>query len=676
MVSTTKVKKRRVMTRDHDDIAQYINQEKKRRQDTDWRKKHESRWREVDRQIAMDPPAAIKEDKDNPDAWHNAIQLGDLTDASETITADILRLVFPTERKWFQPNIELKSGAVDAETGRGVPVPPEIQREANGVLRSFMVQQHKDFGVRGRVKLALKEILHHGSVVATVDDQRMLKYEGGTRPQHLKAPVPEIHSMWNCYPDSSPSIHGTELFYGGSMIIVKSMPLSAALEMPGWINKDQLQANHKKKDLHDHIEIIEFYGDIFLKRHDGNVLFPNRKTTVSGQVFLESKVNKTAYSPVIYTGYERDDVRDPYYTSPIVKRAPMGQFVTHMANNTMDAVDLKVKPPLQYDSTDNSLKANPPQIYPGAQMPSRGGQAVSPIDVGDPATGLAAMQWGKQELQEGTTVNAIRKGVSPGTEQTATEVVKTEQRAEVREVEFSSSFESGFMLPYLTMQHDINVQGLEPYRFRNDEPHTPDFMRATKSDLPKQVIFEVTGSRTILGEQERSQRFLQTATLVAQSEFTARETDWQEVSRQAWEDSKQKDPERFLRSSDRNAEIQAVTQDLTQQFEAQMQQVQQQVAQLQEQTQKATDEARKQTARAEQAALKAERAQLQVEQEQTKNVTLSEQLKLTRDFERAEDRLQKLQLDIERRENQLEQKAANSSNSDDVIAKAVETLIQ
>ena len=664
------------MTRDHDDIAQYINQEKKRRQDTDWRKKHESRWREVDRQIAMDPPAAIKEDKDNPDAWHNAIQLGDLTDASETITADILRLVFPTERKWFQPNIELKSGAVDAETGRGVPVPPEIQREANGVLRSFMVQQHKDFGVRGRVKLALKEILHHGSVVATVDDQRMLKYEGGTRPQHLKAPVPEIHSMWNCYPDSSPSIHGTELFYGGSMIIVKSMPLSAALEMPGWINKDQLQANHKKKDLHDHIEIIEFYGDIFLKRHDGNVLFPNRKTTVSGQVFLESKVNKTAYSPVIYTGYERDDVRDPYYTSPIVKRAPMGQFVTHMANNTMDAVDLKVKPPLQYDSTDNSLKANPPQIYPGAQMPSRGGQAVSPIDVGDPATGLAAMQWGKQELQEGTTVNAIRKGVSPGTEQTATEVVKTEQRAEVREVEFSSSFESGFMLPYLTMQHDINVQGLEPYRFRNDEPHTPDFMRATKSDLPKQVIFEVTGSRTILGEQERSQRFLQTATLVAQSEFTARETDWQEVSRQAWEDSKQKDPERFLRSSDRNAEIQAVTQDLTQQFEAQMQQVQQQVAQLQEQTQKATDEARKQTARAEQAALKAERAQLQVEQEQTKNVTLSEQLKLTRDFERAEDRLQKLQLDIERRENQLEQKAANSSNSDDVIAKAVETLIQ
>ena len=666
------------MTRDHDEIAKYIEEELERRKQTDWRRKHEARWKEVDRQISMDPPAAIKEDKDNPDAWHNAIQLGDLTDASETITADILRLVFPTERKWFQPNIELKSGEIDPDTGREIPIEPEIQRGENGILRSFMVQQHKDFGVRGRVKLALKEVLHHGSVVATVDDQRMLKYEGGTKPKHLKAPVPEVHSMWNCYPDSSPSIQGTELFYGGSMIIVKSMPLSSALEMPGWINKDQLQSSwrDKKKGLHDHIEIIIFYGDIFLKRHDGNVLFPNRKTTVSANVFLESVVNKTAYSPVIYTGYERDDVRDPYFTSPIVKRAPMGLFITHMANNTMDAVDIAVKPPGQYDSTDNSLKANPPQVYPGAMFPSRGGQGVNFFDVGDPATGLAAMQWGKQELQEGTTVNATRKGVSPGTEQTATEVIQTEQRAEVREVEFSSSFEAGFMLPYLTMQHDYNLLGLEPYRFRNDEPHTPDFLRATKSDLPKNVIFEVTGSRTILGEQERSQRFLQTATLVAQSEQTARETDWQEVTRQAWEDSKQKDPERFLRSSDRNEEVQLITAELTQQFEAQMQQVQQQVAQLQEQTQKATDEARKQTARAEQESLKAQKAQLQVEQEQTKNVTLSEQLKLTRDYERAEDRLQKLQLDIERRENALEQAGENSRNTDDAIARAVENLIQ
>lgn len=656
MAKSTQIKRRRVMARDHDDIATYISSELKRRKDSDWRRKHEDRWREVDRQIAMDPPVTTKEDAEDSGDWHNAIQLGDLTDASETITADNMRLVFPTERKFFVPHVELPSIGLDEETGAPIPQPPEIQRQANGIVRSFMVQQHKDFGVRGRVKLATKEILHHGSVVAVVDEQRLLKYEGGTRPLHLKAPVPEIHSMWNCYPDPSPMVQGTETFYSGSMIIVKSMSLQAALEMPSWINKDKLQEAHKadKKGVHDHLEIIYYYGDIFLKRHDGNILFPNRRTVVSGSVFLESTVNRTAYSPIIYTGYERDDVRDPYYTSPIVKRAPMGAFATHMANKTMDAVDLKVKPPGQYDSTDNSFRGNPPRIYPGAMIPSRGGQGVDTIDVGDPAVGLAAMQFAKQSMQEGTAVDATRAGVAPGTEQTATEVVETSQRAEVRVVEFSSGeFEPGFMLRYLIMQHDLNLLGLESYRFYNDEPHTPDFMRMTKADLPKQIVFEVTGSGTILGERERVQRFGETAVAAGQNELVARETDWQEVARQLWEDSKQKDPERFLRSGDRNEEIQMAVAEVQEQFEAQMAQVQEQVAQLQEQTQKAADQARTATARAEQAQIQKAQSDLRVEQEQTENKKLRIQLQLNSDYEQAEDRLQKLQRDIERKEDRM-----------------------
>jgi len=714
MIESTKVKKRRVMSRDHDDIANFITRELKARQDTEWRRKHEARWREVDRQIAIEPPATVKEDKNDSGDWHNAIQLGDLTDASETITADILRLVFPTERKWFVPHVRLPSVGTD-DDGDEIPHPPEVQRQANGVVRSFMVQQHKDFGVRGRVKLGLKEVLHHGSVVATVDEQRLVKFEGGAKPDHLTAPVPEIHSMWNCYPDSSPMIQGTELFYSGSMIIRKYISLQAALEMPGWINKNRLREAHKgKKDLTDHIEIVTYYGDIFLKRHDGNILFPNRKTTVSGHVFLDSKVNATAYSPVIYTGYERDDVRDPYFTSPIVKRAPMGAFATKMANNTMDAVDLAVKPPGQYDSTDNSLKGNPPKIYPGAMFGSRGGQGVdfmqvgdpaaglagvqfakqslqggttvdatrqgvAPIKVGDSAAGLAGMQFAKQSMQEGTTVDATRKGVSPGTEQTATEVQVTEQRAEVREVEFSSSFEAGFLLPYLIMQNDINREKLQPYRFYNDEPHTPDFMVATRKDVPKQIVFEVTGSRTLLGEQERTQRFGQTAALASQNEILARETDWQEVARQLWEDSKQKDPERFLRSGARNEEIEAALAEAQQQFEAQMQQVQEQAAQLQEQAQKAADEARKQTVRAEQAALKSAKADLEKEQLQVKNTTLGEQLKLTKEMERAEDQLQRLQRDIEKREAQLQCKEGEGSASGERggrMLELVETILK
>lgn len=685
MVATTgstEVKKRRVMARDHDNIAQFISKELERREGSKWRTKHQDRWREVDRQIAMDPPLAYDADGNpkEPGTWHNAIQLGDLTDASETLTADTLRLSMPTDRKWFVPHVELPFDVDD--NGDPVPVPPEQQREANGVVRNLMVQQHKDFGVRGRVKLAVKEILHHGSVVITVEEERIRKFStGGTQPDHLKAPVPIVHSMWNCYPDSSPRIQGTEIFYSGSMIITRSIALKDALEMPGWINKDKLQTQNKNTDLDEHIEIIDYYGDIFLRRHDGNILFPNRKTTVQGAVFLASEVYKTDYSPVIYTGYERDDVRDPYYTSPIVKRAPMGKFVTHMTNRTMDAVDLAVDPPLAYDSLDNSLKGDGPQIYPGAKIPLRGGSKnINKLDVGDAATGLAAMQFGKQDMQEGTTVDSVRKGVAPGTEQTATEIVKTEQRAEVREVEFVANVDNELLLPYLIMQHDLNLQGMEPYPFFNDEIHTPDFLRATRKDLPKSVIMEVTGSRQLLGEEQRTARFINTATLVAQlEERIGQGTDWQEVRRQMWEDTRVKDPERFLIADDRNAEMQQALEAQQAEFEQALQQIQQALQQAQEQAQQAQDAQRQAEVRAQEASLQNERQKLQEQQLRLEKATLQQQLKLAQDLEKAEERLEKLRQDIQLREERMKcerKEGEEKEGRDDRILKLAERLTQ
>ena len=660
MPESIKVKKRRVLSRDHDDIARYINEQYKLRKNNEFRKTHEKHWKEVDRQIAMEAPYVLN-DAGKPDkvgSWHNAIQLGDLTDASETITADMLRLVLPLERRYLQPHVELQP--IIDEDGEAIPPDPVQQRAINGVLRNLMVQQHKDFGFRGRLKLAMKEMLHHGSVVATVDQEKILKYHTGTRPDHLKAPMPTIHSMWNCYPDPSPTIQGTEIFYKGSMLIMYSMKYQDALEMPGWINKDKLREQYADTDLDEHIEILYYYGDIFLKRYDSNLLFPNRKTTVSGNTFLQSIVYDTPYSPIIYTGYERDDVRDPYFTSPIVKRAPMGKFATHMANRTMDSVDLKVKPPLSYDSLDNSMKGAGPEIYPGAKIGSRGGLNVKTLDVGDPATGLAALQWAKQSMQEGTTVDPVRKGVAPGTEQTATEVIKTEQRAEVREVEFAQQIEAEFMLPYFIMQHDINRKKMETYPFYNDEPGTPDFLRYKRSDIAmmSSVIFEVTGSRGILGEQERNDRFAATVALAGQNQFIAQTTDWQEVGRQLWQDSKQKDPERFILASDRNEEIQQALQEAQGQFEQQIQAIQQQVQQLQQKAQTDEDARRSAEASLEQARIQGEQQKLRIEQLQLEKTSIQEQMRLNEQQERDEKDLQRQRDALAKQEMELRERAA------------------
>ena len=659
MTDLTEVKKRRVMARDHEAIAGYISEEKERREKSKWREHHERRWAEIDRQVAMEPPIVIDQsDTQETDEYGNAIQLGDVSDSSEIFVADTLRLAMPTERKNFIPHVEitqkeLKKFGLQPETdqyGEPIPVPPEIQRQVNGLLRNLMVQQQKDFGFRARAKLALKEIYHHGSTVCTVEWDRMPRYHDGTRVDSLKAPTLKVHSMWNCFPDPSPEVSSSEMFYRGSMIIRRMISLRAALEMPNWINKDRLQEQNRDCDLDDHIEIVTYYGDIFLKRHDGNVVFPNRRTTVNGPVFLESKVNDTPYSPVIYTGYERDDVRDPYYTSPLEKLAPIAKFATHMANRTMDSIDLKVKPPIEYNYLNNRADRDGPEIYPGAQNPTRGNSDIKILDIGDPGAGLAGLQFAKQVISESTSTDATRKGVGTNVEQTATEIVKTEQRGEVRSVEFVSTFDAEFILPFLYMQHDLNLKKMETYPFFNDELHTPDFIRAKRSDLPKTVVMEVTGSRSLLGEEQRTARLINTVTLIAQLEPLAKQTDWQEVNRQVWEDTRVKDPERFILNSDRNMEQQMA-------LLAQAQEFQQLIMQLQEQLQ--ASQQNEQQAKM-QLDFLAARSQLEVQQERLK----SEQAKLDEEqtsneaaidkkLRQAEDKLRALLDDIREREAKL-----------------------
>ena len=620
------VKKRRVLKKDQDSVAGYIKEEFNRRKNSHHRKLKENIWSEVDRQIKMQAPSTAHESGNPEEDWHAALQLGDLAVASEIFVADIMRLTFPVDRRSFQPHVELEM--------EGGELPErQDQRIADGLLRNLMVQQHKDFGFKGRVKLALKEIFHHGSVVAIAEWDTMAKYHDGTRKETLSAPTWVTHSMWHSYPDPSPYIQGTELFYRGSMIIESWMPMSKAKHIRSWINRDKLNESKKHPG---HVHLLTYYGDVFFTRNDGDFWAPNRKVIVSDGIFLFTAKNELPYSPVIYTGYERDDVRDPYYTSPLVKMAPMGQFTTDMANKTMDAVDLLVGPPTQYDALDSHIARNGgPDLSPKAHNPTRGGKGIGFIQFPPEmaTTGLAALQFGKNELEKGTSVDPTRAGVSPGVEQTATEVVKTEQRAEVRDVEFVAEFERGGLVPFLYMQHDLNKMKMESYPFYNDEINTPDFVRRDKSDLPQAVHFEMVGSRSLLGEEQRSARFINTVGTVAQLPPLAATTDWGEVGKQIWEDTRVKDPERFIVNEQDDdvprEQVEQLTeqaQEATAQLQAQLQQVSQQLAQAQVQIE--VD--------------KAEKARLK-----TDINSLEEQIKLKDEVEQAKDELENIKRQIE-----------------------------
>ena len=563
----------RIMQKDFDSIVEFIKNELERRERSDFRRKHERVWKEVERQIQMEPPSTKHLSGKKDEDWHAAIQLGELADASEILAADVMRLAFPTDRTWFSPHVDM-----------GQTVDPIEQRASDDVLRNLMAQQHFDFGLRDRVKLSVKEALHHGGFVAEVEWHKMAKFHDGSRVEELGAPAWIPYSMWDSFPDPSPQVVGTDLFYRGSMILKRSITQASFRKDPKFINKDKVLRELSEGD---DVKLVIYYGNLFLPRKKKKGLFlPNRKTMISGEHIVFSGINEAPYSPIIYTGYEKDDPRDPYYTSPIVKRSPMHILATHMANKFADGIDLRTYPPIAYNNLDQRFASEGgPDIAPNAKFPTVGNADIKEITVGDPSWAREGMIMFVQSVREGTGVDSVRKGVGTNTEQTATEVVKSDQKSEIRVVDFVGTLERQGLNTFLYMQNDLNRKNLASYPFYNNEMHTPDFMRLSKSDLSRPVRFDVTGSRQLLGEEQRTARFINTMGLLAQNPMTQQQIDWPEVARQMVEDTGQKDPERFLLQGEL---VDPQVEQLQQQLAATQQEAQQVIGETQQKLQQET----------------------------------------------------------------------------------------
>lgn len=509
------VKKRRITSKDFDRIEDFIEDEFDTRKDSQFRKDHEAKWKEVDRQVEMKPMQRL-DARGNALAadWHNVIELGELAKASEIITADVIRISLSNDN-FFEAHTQLE-GKLNSHTGEYV-IPEGVQEKADGLLRSLMQQQQKDFGFKARVKLSIKEALHHGSFVADIRwEEQLVNY--GSKVRTIGAPVWVPYSMWNSYPDPSPSVIGTNLFYTGSMILVDYMPLwkLKRLKGPGWMRgrfSKIKEETHKDKDNQtEDVKLIRFIGDLSLDRQDGDIYLPNMKCILANGTLIYAEPNDLPYSSVIYSGYERQDVRDPYYTSPIIKQSPMQKFTTVMANKFADGIDLQTEPPLEYDANDPEYVMNGgPAIYPGAKSATKSmGKGFKTLEVGNPEAAIQGLKFGFQQLQEGLGVSSLRQGVASSDRQTATEAKLMEQGSEVRTIDFVGTMENQGFRPWLYLQHALNRMNLKEYYIYSNEINTPDIIRFTKKEVDVEAHFDVVGAKGILGEKERQQRIAQT----------------------------------------------------------------------------------------------------------------------------------------------------------------------
>lgn len=573
---------RRITKKDLETLAAYVNEEKSRREKNEYRKAHEAIWREVDRQIAMKAESSTLNSNDPQEQWESSIELGSLADASEIIADDVLRITFPSDRDWFKAHINLSEKvALDPETG-GRDIDINRQKMVDGVYKSLLSQQHHDFGLKGRVKLSIKEALHHGSFVAVTKWSSQSMFYGGGRSKEISAPVWRPYSMWQCFPDDSPEVIGTNITYDGSMIIEEEVPIQTILNGKTFINRDKVKEQNSKDGKKNHVKILTWYGDVYIKRSAGDDIWvPNYKVVICGDYVIYYEENELPHSPVIFAGYEKDDVRDPYYTSPLIKRSPIHKLATHCANKYVEAIDLRTFPPLAYDANEPTFKASGgPVIAPKEAYGVRAGGQIKPIEVADPTWALQGLQMFKQEVEEGTGVNAVRKGASASVEQTAYEIQKLDQKSEIRTIDFVSTLESQALRPFLYMQHELNKKKLETYSFYNTELNTPDFVIASRKDITEwaqEAHFEVVGSKGVLGEERRRQGMLEVTGFFGSNPLFAPLLKTDEIMLDAYKDVGVKDPERYL--------------NLNQEMDPQVQQQFEQMQQMMQEMQQALQEA-------------------------------------------------------------------------------------
>jgi hypothetical protein len=572
---------KRITQENWDSIEKFVNEQLDARKNSQTRKDHERIWQEVDRQIRMKPKMRISTDGKEIDPkkdWHNVLELGELSTASEVIASDVMRIIF--QQTWFQPHAELQ-WPLDPQTGQ--PKMNEDKQDiVDGLLRNLMTQQHKDFGLKARFRLSVKESLHHGGFCAEVRMEEQLLVRDGSSVRKVSAPVWVPYSMWNTYPDPSPAVIGTNMFYTGNMILCEYLPYAKLKEYAkgdGWIPKRLAQVEKSKKGDGKDVEFIKFKGDLYLDRSTDDIYLPNSEVILANGKLVYYAPADLDYPNVIYSGYERQDVRDPYYTSPIIKLSPTQQIASIVANKFLDATALKVEPPCEYDANDPEYAMNGgPMISPGSKTATRSiGQGAKFLDIGDPSFALNAYTLATQQMKEGLGVSANRSGVRQNDRETATAANLANQGAEVRTMEFVSQLEPQALLPFLYMQHDWNRRKMDEYTFYNDEMHTPDFIRATRKDIDANAHFEVVGSRGLLGEEKRRNALKSSVAFFSGNPLFAGRLETDKIMMDTFRDDGLKDPEKWIKGEEKG---------IPPQVQQQMQKMGQVIQQLQGELQK------------------------------------------------------------------------------------------
>ena len=399
--------------KDFASMAEFIIDEHQRRKNK--RGDLEKIWKDIDRQIAMEPDISHKltqtGEVDEYAAWMPETELPLQAQTLEVLTADARRMEFPDSGPWFTAHANVTDeymNTVELESlisGDENEVPTLINQDAVDKLAAGVLDHyHRQYDFYGNVDYINAEAFKYGMGIGrgrVVTKQVFRHTSKGVVKDKQKIPVLIPRSIKNTYLDDSEHNLMNEGYIVGPGVIfektmkVKDLQLAAnkgsndpEKENGGWM---PAMIKGLEGDDKGNIQLLEWEGDIVVPRKSTSDFYlPNVIVTVV--IGKKGKDNRSAvvrfrknkHSKIFTFPYHYEHLDNPYATAPLMKGYPIQKAAVDALNRTIMAGAISAQPPVGYDRDDQEFtSAGGPRVYPGAQWPTTGD--IRTYQFGDPS---------------------------------------------------------------------------------------------------------------------------------------------------------------------------------------------------------------------------------------------------------------------------------------------------
>lgn len=506
-------------------VAEAITEEWRQRKDR--RKDLEKHWKEIDRQLRMEPERSHKTDKNGHAVkgleWLPETELPLQAQTLEMLMADSRRLKFPRNRDWFAARAALDADYMQRYKQAGSPIPGDkgpagdiIQDEADRLAAGLVSHFHRQYDFRAAVDMIDASAFTYTFGVGRLRQVRrnVVGYTASKGSKAEKFPVLVPRDVRKVFLDDSVHavMHEGEII-GPNTIQVRDIKYADLVETAK--NDDRYVQDEVRMltpDKNGFVTLIELEGDLVFDAGSEVIILRDVVVTAGhgmhdgkstyGLVFIDKGEGQPTY---LVSHYQIERAGAAYGSSPLLKGMPIARICAQVMNRLLESGQLKNAPPIGYSRDDPAFSlSGGPTIAPNALWESVDGVNVFDEVGGDPGTLFAIYQGLVQMYTDVTGVTPARLGAITKSHTTAFAKDAELARGESRTVDYTNQCLEGWMTRLLEQEYRMGLKNMGEKTIYI--PAWNEFVTVKRDHMPDTVAFMAYGAGAPAEDESRMQR--------------------------------------------------------------------------------------------------------------------------------------------------------------------------